>query len=236
MKLVRIVLHGFLGKKFGRKHRYYIETPAEGYRALCATLPGFEQAFIKFPHCYAFVADGVPLEDTKEGALPVDREMHIVPVVKGSGKFGKIIIGAAIAIVGLIVPGGQWAVQFGLALALSGVADLLTKKPKMAMATNTQDPERVESYFFRGPLNTTQQGLPVPVCYGDVFVGSVVVSAGIRTYDLNAQQQAVAPPDTASAAVDTSSTQPIDPAGQQSGYWQAFLASGGLISYGWEPN
>jgi predicted phage tail protein len=233
MAHVRIVLHGFLGKQFGRRHRYHINTPAEGYRALCATLPGFEQAFVRFPHTYAFVSDRAALETPMEGDMPVRKEMHIVPMVKGSGKVLRVIAGVVIAVVGAYF-GQAWAVQFGAALAFSGVAEMLTKKPSLAIAASKQDTEKVESYFFRGPLNTTEQGVPVPVAYGDVFCGSVVISAGIRTYELTAGQQSVAPPAIAPIAVNVEATQPIDPKGATVGNSQAFLASGGLYAYGWE--
>jgi predicted phage tail protein len=39
------------------------------------------------------------------------------------------------------------------------------------------DPQ--ESYSFSGIQNTSRQGIPVPVVYGETIVGSVVISAGI---------------------------------------------------------
>jgi predicted phage tail protein len=36
-----------------------------------------------------------------------------------------------------------------------------------------------ESYSFSGIQNTSRQGTPVPVVYGETIVGSVVISAGI---------------------------------------------------------
>lgn len=41
-------------------------------------------------------------------------------------------------------------------------------------------PEAKNSYFFAGPLNRTQQGGPVPVGYGRLIIGSVVVGASVR--------------------------------------------------------
>ena len=44
------------------------------------------------------------------------------------------------------------------------------------------DPQ--ESYSFSGIQNTSRQGLPVPLVYGETIVGSVVISAGIDTDDI----------------------------------------------------
>ena len=42
-----------------------------------------------------------------------------------------------------------------------------------------EDPRK--SYSFSGVQNTSRQGVPVPVVYGEVLVGSVVISAGVDT-------------------------------------------------------
>jgi predicted phage tail protein len=231
--MIRVVLHGFLGKKFGRKHRYEARSAGEAYRALCATLPGFERAFTSFPHQFVFVADGRQLMSPREGELFVERELHVAPHVAGAGKVLKIIAGAVIAVVGAYF-GQAWAVQLGVGLMLSGVADFLTKSPSLAVAKAQVDSEKTESYFFRGPLNTTEQGVPVPVAYGDIFMGSVVISAGIRTYETTGGMPAPSPPITDAFPVDPQNTVPIDPMGQRVGNVEAFLASGGLVSYGWE--
>jgi hypothetical protein len=54
-------------------------------------------------------------------------------------------------------------------------------------------PENQPSYAFNGPLNTQAQGNPVPVLYGELIVGSAVLSAGITAKD-----QAIVPSGTGS--------------------------------------
>jgi len=81
----------------------------------------------------------------------------------------------------------------GVSLILGGVAQLLSPTPQIGdfgpasigsskgRSTSTQatelDPQ--ESYSFSGIQNTSRQGTPVPVVYGETIVGSVVISAGI---------------------------------------------------------
>jgi predicted phage tail protein len=86
----------------------------------------------------------------------------------------------------------------GTAMILGGVSQLLTPTPQIgsfgpasvgnarSRNTSTQatelDPQ--ESYSFSGIQNTSRQGTPVPVVYGETIVGSVVISAGIDVDDI----------------------------------------------------
>ena len=90
------------------------------------------------------------------------------------------------------------AASVGVALILGGVSQLLTPTPQIgsfgpasvgnarSRNTSTQatelDPQ--ESYSFSGIQNTSRQGTPVPVVYGETIVGSVVISAGIDVDDI----------------------------------------------------
>jgi predicted phage tail protein len=82
--------------------------------------------------------------------------------------------------------------SIGVSLILGGVSQLLSPTPQLGQIgpasqslggrnTTTEgtemDPQ--ESYSFSGIQNTSRQGTPVPVVYGETIVGSVVISAGI---------------------------------------------------------
>lgn len=69
--------------------------------------------------------------------------------------------------------------SIGVSLVLSGVSSLLYSPP-----TNLQTAAQVEqnpSASFNGPINVSRQGNPVPLAYGKIMAGSVVISAGIKT-------------------------------------------------------
>jgi hypothetical protein len=71
----------------------------------------------------------------------------------------------------------------GVALVLSGVASMIAGTPK-TLSTDSQaaqEADKLASYQFSGPVNAAGQGNPVPVVYGELIVGSQVVSMGIRT-------------------------------------------------------
>jgi predicted phage tail protein len=80
--------------------------------------------------------------------------------------------------------------SIGVSLILGGVSQLLSPTPQIGQlgpvtsglgnrtTENTElDPQA--SYSFSGIQNTSKQGVPVPVVYGETVVGSVVISAGI---------------------------------------------------------
>ena len=102
---------------------------------------------------------------------------------------GRIIAGIALIAVGLFVPGiGALGVQIlvavGASLVLGGVAQLLTPTPRVPQGADKQDDPR-KSYSFSGIQNTSRAGTPVPIVYGETLVGSVVISAGIDTVQVD---------------------------------------------------
>ncbi len=128
-------------------------------------------------------------------------DLHFVPVITGAGgNTGKILLGATL-IGASFIPGLQTAFigTFGLTspiqlstisgtvgglLALQGVSNMLFPLPEMPDISNEQDP-RI-SFSFSGIQNTSRAGTPVPVVYGEIFTGSVVISAGVDTEQVRA--------------------------------------------------
>ena len=69
---------------------------------------------------------------------------------------------------------GKLAITFGINLAIQGVTQMMTKGPE------TDKADTNKGYLFNGPVNTTQQGLPVPVAYGELIVGGAVISTSFQ--------------------------------------------------------
>jgi predicted phage tail protein len=192
--LRKIKLYGALAKFIG--HRVLeadVATAAEAVRFLLANWPELE-AHMNDQHYRVSVGTyDIDLEELHHpaGAAPIS----FVPVVAGAGAVGRIIAGVAlIALAFLIIPLGIAAAGAGIAtavglagasLVLGGVAQLLTPTPKVAQGLDSQDDPR-KSYSFSGIQNTSRQGVPVPIVYGETVVGSVVISAGIDTVQVAA--------------------------------------------------
>jgi len=192
--LRKIKLYGKLAKFIG--HRVLeadVATAAEAVRFLLANWPELE-AHMSDQHyrvsvgTYDLIAEEL---HHPAGAAPIS----FVPVVAGAGGEWNIIAGVAlIALSFLIIPLGIAAAGSGIATAvglagasllLGGVAQLLTPTPEVPQGIDQQDDPR-KSYSFSGIQNTSRQGVPVPIVYGETLVGSVVISAGIDTVQVAA--------------------------------------------------
>ncbi|TXH41775.1 MAG: tail assembly protein [Desulfurellales bacterium] len=197
MAMTTVVLYGHLRKKYGRSFEFDVSSTSEAVRALKAVLPGFYGELLKHkPGYHVFVGEQNISE--KELAFPTSSTevIRIVPVVAGAGKFNiAFFMIAAIALIasaGTLGPAlagatgtlfGSTAAaagvaatsfigQIGVSLALMGVASLLAPTPR-------KEGEEKPSYLFNGADNVVGQGVPVPVGYGRLIVGSVVLSSGV---------------------------------------------------------
>ena len=76
------------------------------------------------------------------------------------------------------------AVYLGASLVLSGVSEMLFPMPKPKEFKSEQDPQL--SFSFSGTQNTSRAGTPVPIVYGEIVTGSVVISGAIDTQQVQA--------------------------------------------------
>jgi predicted phage tail protein len=69
----------------------------------------------------------------------------------------------------------------GAGLLFTGIAQAISPSPVQSTSTFERGREaaKMESFTFSGIVNTAKQGLPVPIAYGRVFVGSAVLSSGL---------------------------------------------------------
>jgi predicted phage tail protein len=68
--------------------------------------------------------------------------------------------------------------SIGASLILGGVAQMISPTPDLGFNTG-KEAARLESFTFSGIVNTSKQGMAVPICYGRAFVGSAVISSGL---------------------------------------------------------
>jgi predicted phage tail protein len=200
--LRKIKLYGPLAKFIGQRIlEADVATAAEAMRFLLANWPELEQHMAQ--HFYRVVVgdDDLPVDtDPEQLHYPVGlSEIKIIPVVAGAGAAGRIIAGVALVAASLLfAPGAALASSaftlgpmaasigtgIGLSLTLGGVAQLLMPMPTIPDADSASDPRR--SYSFSGIQNTSRQGVPVPIIYGETLIGSVVISAGIDIVQVSA--------------------------------------------------
>jgi len=189
MRVIRV--YGRLARFLGRRtFRAEVASAAEAVRFLLANFPQVERHMADQHYRVKLGARALGAEDLHEPAGAA--EIAIVPVIGGAGAVGRIVAGVALVALSFIPGIGALGVSLllgvGSSLALGGVAQLLTPVPQMAgpgaaslgpMAKAADDNDPRKNYSFSGIQNTSRQGVPVPVIYGEVIAGSVVISAGI---------------------------------------------------------
>lgn len=201
--LRKIRLYGHLAEHCGQKvFEAVARTPAEAIRFLLCNFPELRSIMGAGHYTVAVGRHTLELGQSPEQLrypLMADDDIRIIPVVTGANflrnlafiALGAVLIGTALATGGVTLgatgfvaaEGAATAVtlaaiggNIGIGLALTGVAGLLS--PTIAAPDIDNDPRNNNS--FSGVQNTSREGIPVPVAYGEVIVGSVVISAGLN--------------------------------------------------------
>ena len=188
--MVNVRFYGSL-KQFGSEFRLDCKTPAEVVQALTSQIPKLRQ-FIQQGLFTVRVGreylDNRYLEQGLNQHLKDDSTVHFTPVLKGSKKAGlfQTIVGAVMVVVGAFTSwaGGAALIAGGIGLMAGGVAQMLTKIPSMSTG---KDAERKQSTSFSNLSNMAAQGRPMPLAYGRIRVGSLIISQGVETMDIERQ-------------------------------------------------
>lgn len=182
--MVEVRLHGPLAQHFGMKWNLDIRSPIEAVAAIEANRPGFRKmindlaakGMVFRVRTRAHDYDNDDVNTTLGQATRLD----IVPVVLGSSSGVRFVIGAVLTVVGFYF-GQAWMVQIGISMMLGAVAEWLTPQPKK------EDFEKkgLDSWTIGGPNNNADQGLPVPIIYGEVLTGGYPISTGLSVSQLD---------------------------------------------------
>ena len=206
--LRKVKLYGQLAEFVGHKEfDVKVESVAQAVSFLIHNFAGLE-AYMS-PKYYQ-VKVGNDEIGTDELGYPVgQQDIHFIPVISGAGRgFGKILLGALVitgAVMagggfgalkmfggeGLVFAGGKFgaalggmAMNLGIGLTIMGVSEMLFPLPEPQKFNSEEDPQL--SFNFSGVQNTSRAGTPVPIVYGEIITGSVVISAAIDTNQVEA--------------------------------------------------
>lgn len=189
--MITVCLHGGLSE-YGRRFNLHVASPAEAVRALLTQLPNLREILQN-----GFYQVRFNRHDFSEAELETEFQqdgrgvLHIVPRIQGAGRVGQIVAGVALLVFAWWNPFG-WTVggalltgisSLGMGLVLGGIAQLLTKTPKLDTEQRGQKAGR--NTAFSNLDNTSAQGQPVPLCYGRAYCGSRVVSQGVVSRRVN---------------------------------------------------
>ena len=203
--LRKIKLYGELAKFVGHKE---FEVKADTLRhAISFLINNFEGVEKYMSPKHYQVKVGNYAVDESELSHPIGQEdIHFITVIAGAGRgFGKVLLGAAL--IGLVfMTGGATITKaaglefhatalggaflnksiayVGAYLVLSGVSEMLFPMPKPPDFESEENPRL--SFSFGGTQQTGRAGTPVPLVYGEIFTGSVVISGSIDTEQVQA--------------------------------------------------
>lgn len=111
-------------------------------------------------------------------------EIHIFPALFGGGGFGRILIGAALIVVGAVlapfsIPVNIAIAVAGLSLVLGGIMQLFMKAP-----TTNKSNDPAASKYLGNSVNTTQIGTIIARGAGRMRAGGQYLSVQVDSSDL----------------------------------------------------
>ena len=196
--LRKLKLYGELAKFIGHKEfEIKVHSLPQAISFLVNNFPEVE-AYMNPKHYQVKIGNYEINED--ELNFPIgQQDIHIIPVISGAGDgFGRFLLGAALIGASFFFPGaglfgttsflgsaagtgvgtliGTGISAIGAGLVLQGVGEMLFPTQTPEFEDNPQI-----SFNFSGTQNTARAGTPVPIVYGEIFTGSVVISGDVDT-------------------------------------------------------
>lgn len=208
-----INLFGNLARQFEKKFKtsprnipIRADSAWKAIRMLDANFPGFTK-LLKRSGYYRVWNDKTTISTEELNLQFSSKDWNLMPIAAGCKSgfqaylpiiIGAVLIGAAIFTGGLTAPAlaaytgisvsmGTIAavsgamMSFGVGILLAGLAGLFFG-PEVAKQNKGFSDDR-KSFLYRGPTNSVETGVSIPLVYGRTYVGSIVASGGISTAD-----------------------------------------------------
>ena len=196
--LRKLKLYGELAKFIGHKEfEIKVHNLPQAISFLVNNFPGVE-AYMT-PKLYQVRIGNYEISEDEIDYPIGQQDIHIVPVISGAGRgFGRFLLGGLLIGASFFFPGaglfgttsflgaaagtglgtaiGTGLSYIGAGLILSGVSEMLYP----TQTAQFEDSPQI-SFNFAGTQNTARAGTPVPIVYGEIFTGSVVISGDVDT-------------------------------------------------------
>ena len=202
--LRKLKLYGELAKFIGHKEfEIKVHNLPQAISFLVNNFPGVE-AYMN-PKLYQVRIGNYEINKDEIDYPIGQQDIHIVPVISGAGGgFGRFLTGAFLigasfffpgaglfgtkSLIGAQVAGAGIGTAIGTGLSAIGAGLLISGVSEMLYPTQTpefEDNPQI-SFSFSGTQNTARAGTPVPIVYGEIFTGSVVISGDVDTVAVQA--------------------------------------------------
>ena len=187
--LKKIKVYGTLRKFLGQSEfDVDLNTPREAISFLVCNFKGIEEHMAEQFYTIQ-VGAKVITEDLLN--LNTQDDIKIIPVVHGN--FFPILLGAGALFGASAITAGTFLgstllvnalTAVGTSMLIDGVTQMLSPQQNNLSPTGQDalDPAALASnYSFTGLTNISRAGVPVNLVYGEILVGSIVVSNGVDT-------------------------------------------------------
>ena len=190
MKLKKIKVYGRLRKFLGQSYfEAAVASPKQAFHFLIANFPEVENHMMN--QLYKIKMGGMEITEDLLN-LQSDEDIQIIPIAIGAkgaivgGLFlggGAVAAASSVAFISGTVATALTAI--GTSMLVNEATQLLMPQPEiptgvMADSFSQNDPT-FQSFGFGSIQNVARAGVPIPIIYGEVFTGSVVISSGIDT-------------------------------------------------------
>ena len=192
MKLKKIKVYGRLRKFLGQSYfEAAVASPKQAFHFLIANFPEVENHMMN--QLYKIKMGGIEITEDLLN-LQSDEDIQIIPIAIGAkgAIVGGLFLGGGAAVTatafGATLVGGIAATALttiGTNMLINEATQLLMPQPDiptgvMADSFSQNDPT-FQSFGFGSIQNVSRAGVPIPIIYGEVFTGSVVISSGVDT-------------------------------------------------------
>ena len=175
-----INLHGILAKEFGSCISMEIHKPKEVIDAITVNKPLFKQRAIDLAKegvHYAIIVDGENITKMEQLEMKkTPQKIDLVPVVCGQG-----VVFAISAWLSQHAFVASLLASLLMTVATTALQMILAPKPKAQKIEATVSAAK-QSFIFSSKANVAEQGIPVPVGYGRLRVGSFIIQSTIKSY------------------------------------------------------
>ena len=182
--LKKIKVYGVLRKYTGQSEFMAdVSSPHQAFSFLFCNFKGLEEKMANQMYCVQ-VGDKKITQDSIH--LQTEQDIKIIPIVHGN-IFGLVFAGVKYVVAKYVK---KKIIQYVITyvatdLIVRGVNNLISNNQDNRNQQSKQDPldpaALASNYSFTGLTNISQAGIPVNVAYGEILVGSIVVSNGIDT-------------------------------------------------------
>ena len=188
MQLKKIKVYGKLRQFLGKSYfEAAVRSPQQAMSFLMANFEGLQKHMND--QIYKIKMGG---NDITEDYLSMSGQgdIQIIPVASGGLPFviGAAAIGGGAAITAAAAAGtflatlGTALTTVGVSMIVGGVVEMIAPQPSLGTPSISDiDPRIRGSYSFNGIQNVNSSGVPIPIIYGLVFSGSILISSGVDT-------------------------------------------------------